>query len=201
MTAAINYYYAPISGFAYLGEPRLRVIAAETGAEIRYRPVDIGKLFAASGTTPPFKQSAVRLSYRQEEMGRWAAKLGLSVNPAPRYWPTQPDLACRVIYAAEKLGFDIGAVSFALLSAVWVEDRNVADPEHVAAVLNAMDLPASVILAEAQTDTVKAVLEAYTGEAISAGVFGSPTYIVHGVRFWGQDRLDFVADILRGEAG
>jgi len=34
--------------------------------------------------------------------------------------------------------------------------------------------------------------EAITDAAIAAEVFGSPTYVVAGERFWGQDRLPFV---------
>ena len=30
-------------------------------------------------------------------------------------------------------------------------------------------------------------------EAIDAGVFGAPTYVIGDQMFWGQDRLDFVA--------
>jgi 2-hydroxychromene-2-carboxylate isomerase len=35
--------------------------------------------------------------------------------------------------------------------------------------------------------------EAYTQQAIAAGVFGAPSYVIDGEIFWGQDRLDFVA--------
>ena len=37
----------------------------------------------------------------------------------------------------------------------------------------------------------------YVGEeAIAVGVFGSPTYVVDGELFWGQDRLDLLARCL-----
>ena len=29
-------------------------------------------------------------------------------------------------------------------------------------------------------------------EAEQRGIFGTPTYVVNGENFWGQDRLDFV---------
>ncbi|MHB1250104.1 MAG: DsbA family protein, partial [Polaromonas sp.] len=35
--------------------------------------------------------------------------------------------------------------------------------------------------------------EANTRQAIDAGVFGAPGYVIDGELFWGQDRLDFVA--------
>ena len=38
--------------------------------------------------------------------------------------------------------------------------------------------------------------EAYTQQAIDAGVFGAPSYVIDGEIFWGQDRLDFVERLL-----
>ena len=35
-------------------------------------------------------------------------------------------------------------------------------------------------------------MQANTAEAAELGVFGAPTFIVGGERFWGQDRLPFV---------
>ena len=39
--------------------------------------------------------------------------------------------------------------------------------------------------------------ELNTQQAIGAGVFGSPSYVVEGEIFWGQDRLDFLERKLR----
>ena len=33
--------------------------------------------------------------------------------------------------------------------------------------------------------------------AVAADVFGSPAYVLDGEVFWGQDRLDLLADALR----
>jgi len=37
----------------------------------------------------------------------------------------------------------------------------------------------------------------HTQDAIEAGVFGAPSYVIDGEIFWGQDRLDFVQQALR----
>jgi len=39
---------------------------------------------------------------------------------------------------------------------------------------------------------VQVLYKAYSEEAERLGVFGAPTYVLNGERFWGQDRLDFV---------
>jgi len=47
-------------------------------------------------------------------------------------------------------------------------------------------------LEQAWSQTARERYEAYTQQAIDAGVFGAPSYVIQGEIFWGQDRLDFV---------
>lgn len=197
MTVTIDYFYSPISGYAYLGEPRLREIARSAGAWLHYRPMDIVRVFAATDTTPPFKQSEARLSYRREDLARKAGSLGLSINVVPRHWPTDATLASRVIAAAAIKGHDPGPVSFALLSAVWADELDIAHPDHVADALTRADLDAGALLAAAEAPDAAAAIAVNTEAAIAARVFGSPTFIVNGERFWGQDRLGDLAQRLR----
>lgn len=188
MGASIEYFYAPISGYAYLGEPGLRAVAARRGAAIRYRPVDIARVFAATDTTPPARQSPARLSYRLEDMARRAKALGLPLTPKPRFWPADGARAARAICAAELRGEDPGPVSFAILRAIWAEERDIADPDQLAEALRAAGLD-PILVAEAKSPEARAAAEAHTEAAIAAQVFGSPTYVLDGARFWGQDRL------------
>lgn len=194
--AAIDYYYAPISGYAYLGEPRLKALAKRMEVTIRYRPVDIAAVFKASETVPPFAQSEARLSYRFEDMERWAAKLGLPIIAKPPHWPVPVGLACGVIYAADALGADTGAASFAMLKGVYADGKNMSEPADVWAALTAAGLDADALMKMAETDEVAAMAAAATEEAIRLKVFGSPTYIFNGQRFFGQDRIDFLEDAL-----
>lgn len=193
---AIDYYFAPISGYAYLGEKRMREVAQAAGATVNYRPVEIGAVFAASNTTPPFKQAPARLAYRQTDMARWAKRYALPVNLTPKHWPAPDTLAISVIIATDILGLDAGVAAFALLTGVWAQDRNVADEGDVSVMLHEAGLPAAEILKLAGSAEIANLRVAYTQEAIARGVFGSPTYCVGDQLFWGQDRLDFVADAL-----
>ncbi|MCY1516228.1 DSBA-like thioredoxin domain protein [compost metagenome] len=43
-----------------------------------------------------------------------------------------------------------------------------------------------------QSAEVLAVYRANSADAVEAGVFGAPTFILNGERFWGQDRLAFL---------
>jgi 2-hydroxychromene-2-carboxylate isomerase len=60
------------------------------------------------------------------------------------------------------------------------------------AVANENSLPGEELLREETSSRVQALYKAYSEEAERLGVFGAPTYLLQGERFWGQDRLDFL---------
>jgi 2-hydroxychromene-2-carboxylate isomerase len=196
MARTIDYYFAPISGYAYLGHRPLMALAARCGARVRFRPVEIARVFAAADTTPPFAQNPVRRSYRVEDQARLAARQGLEMSPQPAHWPTPPGLACRAILAAGALGQDQDAASFACLRGVWAEDRDIADPVQLTAALDAAGLDGTAILDRAASPDIADQADACTKAAIDEGVFGSPTFVLDRTRYWGQDRLDFLEEAL-----
>ena len=200
MGAVIDYYFAPISGYAYLGHQSLMALAARAQATVVFMPLVIGKVFAASDTTPPFAQSAPRKSYRIADQARWAMAKGLPMNAVPAHWPTDPVPACKAIIAAGELGADQDAISFGCLKAVWAEEKNVADVAVLEQVLTEAGADASAVLSLAETTPIVAQVDTITEAAIAAEVFGSPTYVLNGERYWGQDRLSFLEAALMQEA-
>ena len=79
------------------------------------------------------------------------------------------------------------------MAALWEDDRNIDDPAVVAQICDACGLDGRALTAQAETDLVNAQMEADTEQALAAGVFGAPSYVIDGEIFWGQDRVDFVA--------
>ncbi len=201
MSTTIDYYYAVMSGFAYLGEPELRRIADAANATINYKPMDILRVFATTETTPPAKQSPARRKYRDIEIARWAQLRGLPVNVAPKHWPILPATPSRAVLSAKHLGLDPGPLSFAMLRGVWAEDENIADADTIKRIVSATyPDQADEILKLATADTSTQLFETVTDEAIAAGVFGSPTFVIDSEIFFGQDRLDLVAKHLGATA-
>jgi 2-hydroxychromene-2-carboxylate isomerase len=83
-----------------------------------------------------------------------------------------------------------------VFEALWVQQQNLGDPEVVAAVLNAAGLDAAEFERLISDEAVKQRLKDNTEEALQRGVFGAPTFFVGSAMFFGQDRLDFVAEAL-----
>ncbi len=193
MSLVVDYYFSPQSPWTYLGHDRFAAIAKTAGARINVRPVDLGKVFQATGGLPLPKRAPQRQAYRLVELRRFAAHLALPMNLQPKFFPVAGDAAARLIIAVDlHEGSDRAmALTGALLRAVWAEERDIADARELGALLAALQLPAQR-LADAQTDAVQARYDADSQHAIDLGVFGAPSYVVDGELFWGQDRLDFL---------
>jgi hypothetical protein len=84
----------------------------------------------------------------------------------------------------------------AMFRAMWESRRNLSDPAEIGAVLGEAGFEPADFQALIADPEVKDRLKTVTQEAVDRGVFGAPTFFVDGVLYFGQDRLDFVADRL-----
>ena len=194
MGKTITYFLTPMSPWAYLGHERLVALAKAHDAPVDIKPFDLGKVFSVSGGLPLSKRAPQRQAYRLAELARWAAHLNLSLNAQPKFFPVPPEQASKLIIAARtSLGADVALdIAGAVMRALWAEDKNIADDDALAQIVDLCGHDGRMLLKSAQTAGVQEQLDKNTDEAIAANVFGSPWYVVDGVGYWGQDRLDFV---------
>ncbi len=194
MTTTIDYYFSPQSPWTYFGHARFTDMARKAGATVRALPVDYSKVFPISGGLPLGKRAPQRQAYRLMELKRFSESLQLPLNIKPAFFPVVGDDAARLIIAVDlQDGADVAMrLSGAVFKAVWAEERNIADAAVLAQLLKEQGLSAER-LAQSRSPEVQQRYEANTLQAIEAGVFGAPSYVIDGEIFWGQDRLEFVA--------
>ena len=194
MSHSVDYYFAPQSPWAYLGHQRFHNILKKSGASVRVMPFDLGgKVFPISGGLPLGQRAPQRQAYRLTELERFSKWLGAPLHLKPTFFPVSGDDAAKLIIAVDmSVGADAAMnISGAILSAVWSQQRNIADEKTLVELLHEQHLPAAC-LEQTYSQTVHERYESYTQMAIDAGVFGAPSYVLDGEIFWGQDRLDFV---------
>lgn len=199
MSKTIQYFFAPHSPYVYLGHERLLKLAAQYGAMIEPRPFDLGAVFSQSGGLPLAKRAPQRQAYRLQELQRWSQFLGLPMNLQPKFFPVDQGPASLLLAAAREQGGAGQALELAsaITRAVWVEDRNIADAATLEQLAGDAGFDGAALLAASRTPETQRKYEAFTQEALDAGVFGAPWYVVDGQGFWGQDRLDFVERLLQ----
>jgi 2-hydroxychromene-2-carboxylate isomerase len=194
MNRTVDYYFAPPSPWTYLGHARLAEILRQRGSAVRVMPVDLGgKVFPISGGLPLGQRAPQRQAYRLVELERFSQHLHAPLNLKPKYFPVSGDDASRLIIAVDQHhGVEAAMrITGAVLAACWAQERNIADPKVLAELLAEQSLDA-VCLEKANSQSVQEAYERYTEQAIAAGVFGAPSYVLDGEIFWGQDRLDFL---------
>ena len=194
MSHSVDYYFAPQSPWAYLGHQRFHNILKKSGASVRVMPFDLGgKVFPISGGLPLGQRAPQRQAYRLTELERFSKWLGAPLHLKPTFFPVSGDDAAKLIIAVDMaMGADEAMnISGAILSAVWSQQRNIADEKTLVELLHEQHLPAAC-LEQTYSQAVHERYESYTQMAIDAGVFGAPSYVLDGEIFWGQDRLDFV---------
>ena len=194
----VDYYFTITSPWSYLGHDRFMELAVDNGLEIRFHPVDFGVIFAGSGGLPLPKRAPQRQRYRLFELQRWRQRLGLPLNLHPKHFPTDAAPGARAILAASQMGLDVAALAGALMRACWAEDRDVADAATLKAVADGIGADGAGLIRKAETPEIYAEAEAETESAVQAQVFGAPSWIYRGELFWGQDRIDFLEDLVRG---
>ena len=194
MNHTVDYYFAPQSPWTYLGHSRLGEILRKRGAQVRVLPMDMGgKVFPISGGLPVGQRAPQRQAYRLVELQRFSQYLSAPLNLKPKFFPVAGDDASRLIIAVDQLqGAEAAmAITGAVLAACWSQERNIADPKVLAELVSEQRLDPAC-LDKANSQAVQVAYEQYTEQAIAAGVFGAPSYVVEGEIFWGQDRLDFL---------
>ena len=130
------------------------------------------------------------------ELQRWREKRGLPFHLRPRFWPFDATLADHVAVALTLAQADLELFLPAAYEAVWEQERDLADPAVLTALLQQGGFDAEAVLTAARSDATASHYAWNVEQALDAGVFGSPSYVLEGEVFWGQDRLDLLDDAL-----
>src|SRR6267154_1132251 len=194
MTTTVDYYMTLNSPWTYLGSALFADIAKRNGVTVNVKPAKFGPIFEQTGGLPLPKRSPQRRAYRMMELKRWREVRGLPLNLEPRHFPCDDLAATRLVISAKLQGKDAHKLSVELGRALWEREESLSDPASIASAARRAGLDALSLLAGGPSDAeVDALHEQYTQEALSAGVFGAPSYVLpSGEIFWGQDRLELL---------
>ncbi len=189
----INFYFDPISPFAWLAFAQLPEALAGLGYTVTYRPLLFGAVLSHHGQLGPAEIAPKRdWTYRQV---LWLAKKHAVELQMPARHPFNPLGLLRLAVACGRDGLPNRYVTEKLFLHVWQGGQDAADPQRLQELTDRL-APAR----DPNGDAVKAQLKTLTDEAIALGVFGVPTMEVDGRLFWGLDALPMLRDYLDGDA-
>lgn len=198
----VDFYYDPISPYAYLAFTQLPLALQGLSVRVRYVPLLFAALLKAGGQKGPAEIAGKReWTYRQVA---WQAQhLGVPLD-LPRTHPFNPLALLRLgLAAADADGCTNRWVTQQLFEHVWLGGEDASDAKRQAAL--AARLQAHVdqrggAWQDPQAQAVKTRLRANTESALALGVFGVPSVVYQERVFWGLDALPMLRDAVTGGA-
>ena len=189
----LDFWFDPISPFAYLAFERLPQELEGLSVEVAYRPILFAGLLKHWGQKGPAEIEPKRAwTFRQVH---WLAhQHGIAID-TPAQHPFNPLALLRLLWAcAPEGGTPNRRVCEAALHHIWQGGGDANDPARLAALSQAL-----APRLDSAGEDVKQALKDATADALARGVFGVPTVGVDGRLFWGLDALPMLAGWLRGE--
>ena len=199
MSVTIDYYLSLNSPWTYMGSALFAEIAGRNGATVNVKPAKFGPIFEKTGGLPLPKRSPERRAYRLMELKRWREVRNIPLILQPKNSPSDDAAATRLVIAAKLQGKDAHKLATELGRAIWELDEPLGEPAVMASAARRAGLDAAAVRASGPSDAeLDELYERYTQEALAAGVFGAPSYVLpSGEFFWGQDRLEMLERALK----
>jgi 2-hydroxychromene-2-carboxylate isomerase len=199
-TRSLQFWFEFASTYSYPAAMRVERVAAARGIALEWRPFLLGPIFGEQGwPDSPFNIYPVKGRYMWRDLARICAKEGLALRQPSRF-PRSGLLAARVVCAASAESWMPEFVR-GVYRANFAEDREIAEPAVVGAVLEQVGADATTWLARAQEPEAKGRLRDNTESAKTIGMFGAPSFVVGTELFWGNDRLEDALDWHQQHAG
>ena len=185
----IEFYFDPISPFAYLGSIQIERLAAQLNRQIEWKPVLIGvTILKVMGLKPlpetplkgPYlKHDAVRLAEFFDVPFRYHGLTGINSLAALRAF---------VVLKERDAGL-AKSLAQKIFRRLWVRGLNITAADDIAEEAKDLGIDVPALLRESETDRAKDALKRQVDAAIEAGVFGVPYFVVDGEPIWGVDRM------------
>jgi 2-hydroxychromene-2-carboxylate isomerase len=199
---AIDFWFDPISPFAYLAFEKLPQTLQGLSYAVRYRPVLFAALLKHHGQLGPAEIAPKRdWTYRHIA---WAAHTQGTPLQMPAAHPFNPLPLLRLAMACAQGGACNRYVAERIFHWVWRSGADAGDASRVQALAQKLQAERQAwdgtAFNDPASELVKAQLKANTDEAIALGLFGVPSMVVDGKLFWGMDALPMLRAYLDGDA-
>ncbi|WP_298352307.1 2-hydroxychromene-2-carboxylate isomerase [Rhodoblastus sp.] len=195
MGRQIAVYFSLHSPWAYIGHGAFQALVAKHKLRVNYRPVSLHQIYPESGGLPLARRHPLRQNYRIVELQRWREKRGLKLHLHPRHWPFDPAPGDRIVCAMTLAGVDPSNFMAGAFAGAFERQLDVGDVATLAQILGETGYEPAW-LRRGESGEAETCYQGNLALALEAGVFGSPSYVLDGEVFWGQDRLELLDDAL-----
>ena len=196
----LEFWHELASTYSYLSAMRIGALAEAAGVTVIWKPLLLGPIFRAQGwDTSPFNIYPAKGKYMVRDMERLAAARGLPFR-LPTPFPQNSLHAARLALIGHAEGWGV-AFTHAVYEGEFAGGADIGEKRVLGAILKRLGLDAEALFARSETPENKQRLRQQTEEAQELGIFGSPSFLVGGELFWGDDRLEHALEAAAGGGG
>ena len=187
MTRSIDFYFDFISPYSYLAHKQIEIIRERENINFNYKPVLVGGLHNLLGiNAPAFIKPKLKhmindcslIAKKNSFAFMWNSKFPLnSLNIMRGYLFVNNN--------AKSLFMNV------IFDAYWRDNLDVSNEKILTSLLKKCKIDVDAFYKGIKNSKIKDELKSVTQVAHEKGIFGTPTFVVNGKIFWGQDRLEF----------
>lgn len=188
---SVDFYFAYLSPYSFLANTNIESALTTLGVSINYLPV------AHIGPEDGPNFSPERYRYIcEEDLPRYAKELKIKFTPYPPLTESY-SASSAFLFAKEKgLGKSFNDRVFA---ARWSLGLDISSEKVLQDIAVVIGLDTEAMLAAIHSPDYRQRLSKIHEKKNAAGVFGAPTFIYEGQRFWGNDRVDFLVKAIKSQ--
>ena len=196
MAGPIEFWFDFSSPYGYVAAELIDGVAARHGRTVNWHPILLGPIFKAVGTQP-LTMLPIKGEYSKHDFARMA-RLHKVAFSLPERFPIGTQVAARAFYLiADHDAAQARDFAGRVYRACFAEGRDVADPAVVMQLAAAAGVDTAALAEPLKGEAIKERMKAEVENAMRAGVFGSPHFIVDGEPFWGVDRIPMMEEWIR----
>ena len=196
MSKPVDFYFEFSSPYGYIASQIAEETERRIGRPMTWRPMLLGPVFKITGQQP-LVNVPMKGDYSKHDFTR-TARMHKVPFAYPAKFPIGTVAAVRAFYwQHDRDPAKARELAKALYRAYFVDGRDISGPETVIDIARSVGLDADALSKSLEDPAVKDRAKREVEGAISAGVFGSPFFIVDGEPFWGVDRMPMLEDWVR----
>jgi 2-hydroxychromene-2-carboxylate isomerase len=184
---AVKLFFNFRSPYCYLASKTMFEVLGRFDCDVQWRP-----LGGWDGRSSP-ERAKGKLPIARQDVRRWCRRMGIAFTPPPV--TTDPTRAGAGSLFAEQQG-RLREYVLEVMHAEWGEGRDIGDLDVLREAARRAGLDPDALARAVDDPALLARLADHWQQAQAVGVFGVPSFVVGEEVFWGNDRLDFLAEHL-----
>jgi 2-hydroxychromene-2-carboxylate isomerase len=190
MRKTIDFFYGIGSRYSYLASSQIEGLGQDADASIHWRPLYSTELMRRRAMDPfdgPPSSGQYEPAYRTRDVARWAGLYGIPFHDPDWSALDWRRLALSAV-AASRLGYVVDFTKH-LFNAVFGDDVAPTDDAGLARIASKAGIDGQKLVRLIDDPDSARHHDRNIADALAAGVFGVPSFVVDGEMFWGNDRL------------